>query len=110
MYQRNSSDRIPDALVRATRHWETRHEAGLSTDAPQTPRFTIAVSRETGSQGTALARAIGERLGWVVYDHELVERIAQDMQVRASLLDSVDERRVSWLQECLEAFAALRTV
>jgi cytidylate kinase len=49
---------------------------------------------------------VGARLGWAVYDHELLERIAQEMGLRAKLLESVDERHVSWLQECLEAFAS----
>ena len=39
------------------------------------------------------------RLGWPVYDHELLERIAEDMGVRTSLLESVDERRMNWLKE-----------
>jgi cytidylate kinase len=34
----------------------------------------------------------------------LLEQIAQDMGVRATLLKSVDERRQPWLQETLETF------
>jgi len=34
----------------------------------------------------------------------LVERIAQEMGLRASLLRSVDERQQSWLAECVAAF------
>src|SRR5438105_12963980 len=112
MYERTSSERMPDALVRATRHWEMQHQmaAGVADAAADlTPRFTIAISREVGAQGTTLARAIGERLRWPLYDHELVERIAQDMHVRVGLLDSGDEKRVSWIQECRESFAAMRT-
>ncbi len=54
-----------------------------------------------------MARAVGQQLGWVVYDHELLERIAQEMKVRVGLLESVDERRVSWLSEQVEAFASV---
>jgi cytidylate kinase len=39
-----------------------------------------------------------------------VQRIAQEMNLRTSLLESVDERRVSWLQECVEAFASVPSV
>lgn len=47
---------------------------------------------------------MGRRLGWHVYDHELLEEIAREMNVRASLLESVDERQQSWLTESVEAF------
>jgi cytidylate kinase len=53
-----------------------------------------------------VGRAVGERLGWVVYDRELVQHVAADMGVRTSLLESLDEKHRSWLLECLEAFAS----
>jgi cytidylate kinase len=104
------SGRSPEALVRAGQHWEARRqvEAGETSRAPTA--FTIALSREVGARGTSVARVLGERLGWQVYDHELVERIAQEMRLRASLLKSVDERRMSWIEECIENFSTVPTV
>jgi cytidylate kinase len=102
-----------DALGKVLQHWETRRkaEAGQVTGSGQSRRaFAIALSREAGARGTATARAVGALLGWMVYDHELVERIAQEMKLRSSLLESVDEKRVSWLQECVEAFASVPAV
>jgi cytidylate kinase len=46
----------------------------------------------------------------MVYDNELLERIAREMNLRTSLLASVDEKRVSWLQDCVAAFAAVPSV
>jgi cytidylate kinase len=74
------------------------------------PHFTIAVSRESGAGGTSVGAAVGERLGWPVYDQELIERVAAQMHLRTSLLDSVDERHRSWLLETVEAFSSGRTV
>src|SRR6516165_7379092 len=68
------------------------------------PAFTIAISRQSEAQGTTTARAVGERLGWAVYDRELVEQIAQDMKLQASLLEGVDEKKVGWLREFMESF------
>jgi hypothetical protein len=42
-------------------------------------------------------------LGWEVYDRELLEKVAQDIGLRTNLLESVDERRQSWLLEASEA-------
>ena len=63
---------------------------------------TVSISREVEAGGTTLAREIGKRLGWTVYDHELLERIASDLGVHAKLLESVDEHRGNWLRDQFE--------
>jgi hypothetical protein len=107
-YFKPSSERMIEALERARRHWHSRDaQASLDPLAPPAPPpFTIALSCEAGANGPAVARAVGDRLGWHVYDHELVELIAREMGVRADLLESLDEKRRSWLQEAFEAFVA----
>src|SRR5262249_26531940 len=72
---------------------------------PPARPVTVALARQAGTPGTSVAHALGARLGWTVYDHELLDRIAQETGLRASLLESVDERHQSWLVECIEAFA-----
>jgi len=57
-----------------------------------------------------VAREIGSRLNWPVYDHELLDHLAKELQVNVDLLENVDERRSSFLVECVEAFAAASTV
>jgi cytidylate kinase len=96
-----------DLVERACRHWEARRQAtGARAEQlpPTPPAFTIALSREAGTQGTLVAQEVGKRLGWHVYDHELLERIAEEMGLRTALLESVDERRQNWLLESVEAF------
>jgi cytidylate kinase len=66
--------------------------------------MTIAISREVGARGSEVACEVGKRLGWKVYDRELLEQIAADMHVRVNLLESVDERRVNWLEGFAESF------
>jgi cytidylate kinase len=109
MNERNVPERISEALMRAYSHWENRRAArGEFFRAGYHPQaFTIAISREAGARGNLVARALGGELGWVVYDHELLERIAQEMKVRVGLLESVDERHVTWLEEQVEAFASV---
>jgi cytidylate kinase len=96
-------------VERAFQQWEARRRTGSTSTpgevvSPSPPAFTIALEREAGTGGTAVAKAIGDRLGWLVYDQELLERIAQEMGVRTALLKSVDERIQSWLLETVEAF------
>jgi cytidylate kinase len=65
--------------------------------------FTIAVSREVGALGSTVAREVGRRLGWPVYDREILEKIAAEMQRPTFHLDFVDERASSWLEESLSS-------
>jgi cytidylate kinase len=113
MNHETRAERLMAALATVLQHWETRKKAeAMQPDGlcESSPAFTIALSRESGARGTSTAREVGVRLGWTVYDHELLERIAQEMKLRTSLLESVDERRVNWLQECVEAFSSVPPV
>jgi cytidylate kinase len=94
-------NRIGEALALAEQHWNQRHRSSEKA-APAAP--TIALSREAGTPGTTIARELGARLGWPVYDHELVEQIARQMGVHQCVLDDLDERHQNWLLQCLEAF------
>lgn len=107
MYQ-HFSERVPEALVRAVAHRRLAAQNGGgwwgADHWPSAP--TIAISREVGAGGTTLARAVGRRLTWPVYDQELLVELAREMHVRVRELENVDERHVSWLEECVEAMSA----
>lgn len=68
--------------------------------------FTIALSREAGTPAVEVARAIGERLGWPVYDREVAAQIAQELHLPVAVVEHMDERRQSWLLECVESFSS----
>jgi cytidylate kinase len=102
------SQRSSEALMRSMQHWEGQRRAAGPGRVPA--GLTVAISREIGARGTSVGRAAAERLGWPVYDHELLELIAREQNLRVSLLESVDERRTSWIEECLEAFGEIPAV
>jgi cytidylate kinase len=95
-------ERLVGGVAGAQHHWQTRRREAAASPVPA---FTITVERETGTSGTNVAQEVGRRLGWQVYDHELLERIAVEHGLRVSLLESLDERRQSWLVECMEGFS-----
>ncbi|MCC6417134.1 MAG: cytidylate kinase-like family protein [Gemmataceae bacterium] len=99
-----SLEKHAEYLDRAQRHWQARREAQARGErrAP-----VVAVSREAGTSGTAIAREVGNRLNWPVYDQELLQHIARETGLRADLLKSVDERHKGWLTEAIESFAAV---
>jgi cytidylate kinase len=97
-------ERITEALSRAQKDWKTARRR--ADQEPQTHQYTIAIAREAGTPGSAVAHEVGALLGWVVYGHELVERIAHEMGLRVSLVESLDEKRQHWLKESIQAFGS----
>lgn len=76
---------------------EEIHSGRRPVPSPPSPGPCLVVSRERGSGGTQIARLVGERLGWHVFDREIVDEIARRAQVRQQLVESVDERvRSRW--------------
>ncbi len=78
----------------------------LTPEQTALDRFTIAMSRETGTPALEVARQVGQRLGWPVYDREVPARIAEALHLPVGAVEAIDERRQSWLLECLESFTS----
>ena len=52
------------------------------------------------------SREVGRRLSWPVYDQEIMENLAKELNVDVSLLEDYDERRGSFLVDTIKAFSA----
>ena len=61
----------------------------------------ICISRETGAGGGTIARLVGQRLGWKVYDRELLEAIAHRMGLPVDEVRCFDELAPSVVQDWL---------
>jgi cytidylate kinase len=59
----------------------------------------LLISREKGAGGSAVGQLAGKRLGWQVFDKEIVDAIAQKAHVRRELIESLDERDRATLQD-----------
>jgi cytidylate kinase len=59
----------------------------------------VCISREAGAGGGTIARMVGRRLDWKVYDHELLEAIAQRMEVPTEEVRGFDELAPSAVQD-----------
>ncbi|MGL4553033.1 MAG: AAA family ATPase [Gemmataceae bacterium] len=60
--------------------------------------LTVALSRESGARGGAIARLVGRRLGWPVYDQEHLEFLSGDPVARANLMDDLSPACVAWFE------------
>jgi cytidylate kinase len=64
--------------------------------------LTIAISREAGSRGGTIARRAARKLGWQVYNQELLEYIAQEGAFREGVLANLPLAAARWAEEQLE--------
>ena len=59
----------------------------------------VSVSREAGAGAGSIARLVGTRLDWKVYDHEVIEAISQRMEMPADEVRVFDELAPSVVQD-----------
>jgi cytidylate kinase len=84
-------------IQRQINHWNSfrqyladpRHESS----GPPGPILTI--SRQAGSGGRLLARALAERLDLQLHDQSLVERVARDSKLEQSMIAELDESEMN---------------
>ena len=80
------------------RHWwNLPSELPISVSKKATPAITVAISRQRGALGSQIGAEAGQRLGWPVYDRELLDMIAERAVLRTELLESIDEHDRPWL-------------
>jgi cytidylate kinase len=76
-----------------------RAASATETQEAPVPGPYLTLSREAGSGGAEIACRIGERLGWSVLDRNLVNTLAQRLELEPRLLELMDETRVGWFSE-----------
>jgi len=68
---------------------------------PEPPKPLITISREAGANGTSLGRIVARKLGFELWDQELVHRVAEEKGAPEALFAAVDERARSRIQDLL---------
>jgi hypothetical protein len=77
-------------------------DRGPTPSRPSIPAsLTVAVSREAGARGGTIGKRVGKKLGWQVYDQELLEYTAQEGASR-HVLAHLPPAAARWADERLE--------
>ena len=88
-----------EALEKRLENCEQRPGRGKEGDLFYGPYLTV--SREKGAGGNAVAKLVGRRLGWQVFDNEIVDEIAKKAHIRRQLIESLDERDQATIQDII---------
>ena len=109
-------DKLAQAAKQRLEHWllspELKRHMQVAGD-PRKPKKTgsfIAISRQSGSDGTLIARLVGEKLGWDVLDKEILDFMTQRYDTSRSMLEFVDETNSSWFHDLIGSLADSRVV
>jgi Cytidylate kinase-like family len=84
-------------LDRQARVWESEHIEHPPAEAPTRPNLTISSPAHSG--GDELGRRIAERLGWELYDRQIVEALHENDALGKSVLESLDERLLGFRED-----------
>jgi cytidylate kinase len=100
--EREESPAASDDVGESPRHG-FQVDRGATLSPPMMPYgLTIALSREAGARGGAIGRRVGQKLGWQVFDQELLEYMAQDGVVRQGVMDNLKPAACVWAEERLQ--------
>lgn len=95
-------------IQRQINHWSRLREVLREQPAGGVPEPgpVITVSRLAGSGGRTLAAGLRDRIGCVVHDHSIVERIARTRRLSPELVALLDEQDIRqsdlWVRGVLE--------
>ncbi|MBF0155796.1 MAG: cytidylate kinase-like family protein [Magnetococcales bacterium] len=78
---------------------------GATKEGPgSAPPLVVTVSRSFGAGGTDIAAMLAERLGVFLYDRELLKAIVKETKADKHLLERLDERATSFLDDIVLSF------
>jgi len=64
----------------------------------------ITISRDKGSLGDEISQGLAQRLGWQVYDREILDYIARNSHVRQELVEQLDEKAQTLVHDTIQRF------
>lgn len=110
MSQPAEMEDLPAGLA-PPRHGYQGNRGDVPTERMAPLGLSIAVSREAGARGGTIARLVGEKLSWQVYDQELLEYVAQNPVIRQGTIEGLSPACLAWVEGRLtelEEVAALK--
>ena len=63
----------------------------------------LTISRMPGLSATSLTDELHKRLGWPVFDREIIQTMAHDDSYRERIYSSMDERDLNWFEDVLRS-------
>jgi cytidylate kinase len=98
---------IESLIGRQMERWEKEHGTWLpSAEDPdaefRNPRPVIAISPELGCGSRLVTEMLSRRTGYDLYGFKLIDKVAENMNVRRQLVDRLDQRLRSYIRNLID--------
>ncbi|BBO84291.1 cytidylate kinase [Desulfosarcina ovata subsp. sediminis] len=90
---------IHQMIEEHVRRWEISRKEEKETK----PLPVITLSREPGSGGKLVARAVADRLGLDLFDQQVINAMADNADTTTRVIQTLDERGVSMIEDWVSA-------
>jgi cytidylate kinase len=94
-------DRSADLVERELRLWYAQREAAREKFKEESGFQFLTIARDEGSLGNEIAQELARRLGWHVFDKEIVTWIARNSHVRENLVRQLDQKSQSLIEDAV---------
>ena len=103
----DSSDRSFDKFIQELmEQWGNTANAGSGYDAS---RITvITVSSEPGSGGQVIARGIADKMGYDLFQRDIIREIADRADIGVSVIESIEKERLSGIEDFIATLVSRR--
>jgi hypothetical protein len=95
-----------EVVERQLERWNAMQQAARENQR-KTPaavfRF-VTIARDEGGLGTEVAQELSKRLGWHVFDREIVSYIAREGHVRENLVRQLEETTQNAVEDVISRF------
>jgi len=99
-----------DKIVeRQIRNWEIARAQKHAAEAKGSGEVEdfVTIANICGAGGSEVARLLAEKLGWPLFDRQILTAMAGDDQVRAKVYQTMDERDLGWVESTFRSFMRL---
>lgn len=95
-------ERLLDSVFK-NREVRKRVSRYIAPNPPDFPFPFITISRDPCSGGAPIGREVATRLNFQFYDRELIEEIAKKSKLRREILEQIDERGRTTIQDMIHS-------
>lgn len=96
--------KVPQMIEQQIQFWMRKESPGKEILSSKKKLPVITISREFGAKGAAFAAELGTRLGFKVWDKDLLALISENIGSKKEFIKSLDESRRSLLEDTIFGF------
>ena len=98
------SQTLHKIIEKSIKAWE-QSSARKNTIVPESKKYpVITISREFGARGAMLAEYMGEKIGFKVWNRDILQPIAEKLERDEEYLESIDEIRRETIEDVITGF------